>query len=398
VALFALDFFQKQTALVLPVLLFAEWWLDPDAETQTLRGRFRMAVLGLLPYLYTSVFYLGMRVMALGGFTPHRSIWSWKMTLWTLPSVAWFYLRGLLWPTGFGLFYDLTAVMHPGWGNFVLPLIPVALAVALLVWIASASRAAAFAALLLVVPLLPVLYVRAFSPLDLVHNRYLYVPSAGLALLAALGLRWVVSHSSRAAGFSATAVVAVLLAVATLRESRPWKDDLTLSAHAMQIAPHSAIAQSFYGGSLYLAGRFSEALPYLQSSMDNPWSEDRHEVLYSVGLCLMRMDAWSAAAVDFARVVELRPDYAQAHLMLGLAEAQLGNPEDAELQMREALRLRPRVTIQYQGYHYYLGALLEKKGDLKGALAEYQAEFEENPDLEGLPERIASLRGTLRAP
>jgi hypothetical protein len=53
------------------------------------------------------------------------------------------------------------------------------------------------------------------------------------------------------------------------------------------------------------------------------------------------------------------------------------------------------ATIQYQGYHFYLGTLLEKKGDLPGALAEYRAEFEENPDMEGLVERIAGLQGKL---
>jgi protein O-mannosyl-transferase len=396
VALFALDIFQKETAIVVPVLLFAEWWLSPDLSSKDRRERVRTAFLGLLPYLYTTVVYIGMRVIALGGFTPHRSVWPWRTMLWTLPSVAWFYLRGLLWPTGFGIFYDLNAVTQPRWANFVSPLLPVVLAAASLLWIARSSRVAAFAVTLMVVPLLPVLYVRAFSPTDLVHHRYLYVPSAGLALLAALGFLRL-SRWSNAASAATLAIVAALLAWGTVQESRPWKDDLTLGARAIAIAPHGITAPSFYGGALYLAGRFSEALPYLQASIADPRVENKSDLLYAAGLCLMRMEAWSAASADFTRVIELRPDHSQAQLMLGLAEMQMDQLDDAEVHLRTALRLRPRATLQYQGYHYYLGTLLEKKGDLSGALAEYQAEFQENPDMEGLVERIAGLQRKLGA-
>ncbi|HEY4365547.1 MAG TPA: tetratricopeptide repeat protein [Bryobacteraceae bacterium] len=401
VALFALDIFQKETAIVVPVLLFADWWLNPDPASKSWRDRIRAGVLALLPYLYVGVVYMGMRVLALGGFTPHRSVWGWRMTFWTLPSVAWFYLRGLVWPIGFGMFYDLSAVTQPGWANFVLPLLSVLLAAALLLWIARTSRAAAFAAVLTVVPLLPVLYVRAFSPTDLVHHRYLYVPSAGLAIIVALGFRrlsgWSASAWSTAVSAACLATVAALLAWGTVRESRPWKDDVTLGAHAVEIAPLSIAAPSFYGGALYLAGRFSEALPYLQASLSDPRVEDKSDLLYASGLCLMRMEAWSGAKADFTQVLDIRPNHSQAHLMLGLAEMQLGELPGAEAELREALRLRPRVTIQYEGYHYYLATLLEKKGDLNGALTEYQTEFQENPDMQGLAERVADLQRKLGA-
>jgi len=43
----------------------------------------------------------------------------------------------------------------------------------------------------MVIPILPVLNLRAFIEGHLVHDRYLYLPSFGFAMLVAMGLRHV---------------------------------------------------------------------------------------------------------------------------------------------------------------------------------------------------------------
>ena len=65
------------------------------------------------------------------------------------------------------------------------------------------------------------------------------------------------------------------------------------------------------------------------------------------------------------------------------------------LSIREGIRLRRRAdgTTLDARYHLTLGEILEAKGDLQGALSEYEAELRENPDSdEARRARIVSLR------
>jgi tetratricopeptide (TPR) repeat protein len=277
--------------------------------------------------------------------------------------------------------------------SFVLPALLAGLCVAAVIWVLRRSGPAGFAVLLLVLPLLPVLDLRAFSPTDFVHDRYLYVPSAGLCILAAMLAGWVRARLGTLLPAAAVILAAGFFAVLTVRESRFWKDDLTLSAHAFEMAPHNTAAQTFYTSSMYLEGRCGETLSIVQAMLEK---EPENDSLHAgIGTCLAQLGAFSEAAVHFRRSISLSPKNPHAFLALGVAEMELGQLSDAEKHMREAIRMRPRASVQYQGYHYYLGTVLEKKGDLKGALVEFDAELGENPEFEGLLDRVIAIRARM---
>jgi Flp pilus assembly protein TadD len=61
--------------------------------------------------------------------------------------------------------------------------------------------------------------------------------------------------------------------------------------------------------------------------------------------------------------VKLKPDYAEAHYMLGTALKQKGDLDKAEAALRTAIRLAP----DNPGPYNTLGQLLRQKGDMEGS-------------------------------
>jgi tetratricopeptide (TPR) repeat protein len=403
VAAFAVAIFAKETASVLPALIFAYAWLFPESALESSAKRARRAFSAAIPYLQALIVYLGMRWLALGAFSQPSRGWSLKSQIATLPVTVWFYMRELLWPLHLSVFPPVEAVRrHIGLENFVLPAIAVALGFGALLWISSRSPLAAFCSMLLVLPLLPVLNLHAFQPEGFAHDRYLYIPSAGFCILLALAFRrafpgmftpafksWPGSWRIPTRTALAAPLIAVL-ALLTIRESQPWKDQMTLARHVVAEAPDSLPAQGLLASALMLEDRYAEALPLLEPTLAAyPKNE---AVNLSVAMCHLKMGNWSKAAAQFRIALALVPDSARVHLLLGMAEQGMGQVSDAEADMREAVRLRPQRSVQYRGYRFYLADLLERKGDLKGALEEYNRELEEYPDEAWVLDRAIALK------
>jgi tetratricopeptide (TPR) repeat protein len=96
-------------------------------------------------------------------------------------------------------------------------------------------------------------------------DRLAYAPSIFTCLLAASLLARIASPGVRT---TAAAVLVAALAVASFRAARAWKDDLTLGFAQVRTAPESAKAHGNLGDALRLAGRFAEAVPEYQRSID----------------------------------------------------------------------------------------------------------------------------------
>jgi tetratricopeptide (TPR) repeat protein len=389
VALFALAIFAKETAIVLPLMVLAYEWIFGAAKCSW-PARLRDTFGRVLPFLQIAIAYLGVRLLVLGAISPRIAQWRLATIVLTLPEVTWFYIRELIWPTRLGMFHDLFPVRRDTLADFFIPGLIVAPWAAVAAWLWKRRDAAAFACALLIVPLLPVLNLRVFGFVDFVHDRYLYLPSAGLCILIAIGLSSIVSARG-------TVVVAVLTAPLlcwlTIRECRYWENNLTLGEHLMEVAPNNKLSVSAYAGALVLAERWVDALPILkQEAAKRPLDDS---ILYMEAVCQQSLGVWSEAIQNLHRVLELDPDHPHARMLLGMSEEGAGYLDQAEADMREAIRRRPRASAQYRSYHANLAGVLEKKGDLKGAIAEYEAELAENPDEAAILQKLAALRGKI---
>ncbi len=140
-ALFALAVFAKETAIVLPALIFA---LEMLFATTALRDRIRSAARAVVPYAAVVLVYLGFRFAALHRFEA-PSKWRLREVLLTIPGVVCLYLKQLAWPARMALFHDVDPVMRASWMNFGLPLMVVAAIAAAAAAVSRRSRAGAFA-------------------------------------------------------------------------------------------------------------------------------------------------------------------------------------------------------------------------------------------------------------
>ena len=107
--LFALASLSKETAVVLPFIIFACEMLwsrgGRDAPGDTRFSDAPRAFKVSAPYLVISALYMVARLLSLRGFQNTKEQHSYLSMILTWPSVLWFYVVHLMWPTRLSPFY-----------------------------------------------------------------------------------------------------------------------------------------------------------------------------------------------------------------------------------------------------------------------------------------------------
>src|SRR6185295_6040863 len=166
---------------------------------------------------------------------------------------------------GLSVFYDTPYVTAFGLRNFVVPLVAL-IAIGLLLWQWSRrTPIVRIAVAWLVLPILPVMNIAVFYDGELAHDRYLYVPSIGFAILLAVALRQLAAGSSRLFGQPALQAIAVLTLVcllnqATVSQTAYWADNFSLYSRGVAIAPNNFLAINNLGSALARQQRYEEAI------------------------------------------------------------------------------------------------------------------------------------------
>jgi tetratricopeptide (TPR) repeat protein len=392
-AFFAASLLVKETAVVLPLLVFAYAWIRPDADTPR-ATRLRTALAATAPYLAVTAAYLVARAFVLHGLGHDQNQASLLTLLLTWPSLLWLYLRLLLLPYGMSAYYDLKLVNAVDFRHVLLPGLAVAAAAAAfalgLRWLRShreepgsspalTPRLAAFLGAWILLPILPVLYLRPLPPEDFAHARYLYLSCMGFAILMATGLRRLPASRRKLFGSPASQVAVALLIVVALAASNAfqqlyWADNLLLYARGVTVAPHNPRALTNMGVELGMRGRYQQAVPFFLRAL--ALKPDFWFANFNLGYTYLRMSDYRQADRYLRTATRLQPNSAQQYAYLGTAQMWLGKLDEAAQSMREAIRINP----QGRRYHYALGVILEKQGDRSAAAAAFRAEVAQNPE------------------
>jgi protein O-mannosyl-transferase len=257
----------KETAIVIPVVLFAITSFltfgEPrpneaeNGESPSLGLRLVSAFRKNLPFFGVTLFYLLLRLNALGGrLSPQTQHLPRTTVLLSWPATLWFYVKVLFWPVRSHAYADPSLVENFSLRGVVLPALGVSLAVAVLAaicaWTSKTARrdlsvrevvgvesALLLGVSILVLPLLLTLNLNALNPGDFLHGRYTYLPLTGLLLILAAGWH-LTSRIWRVTLLSAAGLLAVVFSVLTVIQEGQWKDDLTLFSQAHQDAPLNA--------------------------------------------------------------------------------------------------------------------------------------------------------------
>jgi len=346
-ALFACALLTKEMAVVFSVLVAIYAWLHPREQKISAVRRVSAAVIEAAPYALLTVVYALLRKHALphatGQFDPNHGIID---VARTLPLVLSVYLRQLLIPVGItGLYYTpyvtsaiVNHVVVPG---LVLGLVVVGL------WAwnrREEGNTVAFAGLWLLVGLAPALYLRNFGNGDFVRDRYMYLPSIGFAILAAMGLRRLPSIKTWNAQAVQACAVIVLCAgyvSASLAQQVYWGNDLLLLVRGQSLYPGNPYAVAGLAKEYSQRGAHDRAIALAQSVV-------RDHPEYGYGPLALAEAYIHAGRFEEGRVWldRVNPDYAKSEVgMAGLAGlyGQMGDYERAFALCSEILEKEPNL-------------------------------------------------------
>ena len=399
-ALFALALGEKETALILPGLLLVYDWIfgkewGRPLELRRFLAWCREALHTTWPYFFLIALYIPARIYALKGFSHAVTPLSNAQLVFTWPSLICFWIRHLVWPVGLSTFYDFPAVLHPTLKNFTLPLMfDVCVGAALFVGVRR-SRMAAFFAVWLVLSLIPLLNLRVFVANDFAHDRYLYLPSVGLAILIALVLKKVCRGAAHWQGAPASLLAAALclaaiLSFGTITQSFYFRDNLTFYAYNHSMAPHSAAAECNYATILAERGLYGPALEMFNdvvSRNPNNWT-----ALYDRAFAYYKMGNLPEAEKHFLEAIRVNPHKPDEYFYLGMTRFKSERIDEAIASAQQAIAINPTGFA----YHFALGMMLKTRGDLTGALREFKEELTVNPEQQAAVAQIIEVENRLR--
>ena len=346
-ALLACALLTKEMAVVFSALVGIYAWLHPAEKRASPGRRVLGAAMEAAPYVVVTLAYVLLRKHALlhatGQFDPSHGMLD---VARTLPLVLSIYLRQLLVPVGITGLYYTPYVTSAILSQVVAPVLVLGAAlVGLWYWNRrEGNSTVAFAGLWLLVGLAPALYLRNFGNGDFVRDRYMYLPSIGFAILAALGLRRLPSikrWNAQAVQGCAVVVLCGGYVCASLAQQVYWGSDLLLLVRGQSLYPGNPYAVAGLAKEYSQRGAHDRAIELAQSVV-----KDHPEYDYgplALAEAYIRAGRFEEGRVWLERV---NPDYAESEVgMAGVAGlyGQMGDYERAFALCSQILEKEPNL-------------------------------------------------------
>jgi hypothetical protein len=388
VILYGAALFTKETAVaILPIVVALAVF---NLEDKKWRWNGRTALKASSGYLGATLFYFTVRFAVLGRVGVETGRNSWQETIYSSPSVAIFYLNKMIFPIGLSGCYLTPLISAPTVGMW-LTLAGILAGVVLVAWLALRyDWIIGFIIALVVLPILPVLAgVRIYPQGDIVHDRYLYLPSVGLCILIGLGIRklWSTSTLARGALITFSAGLVAMFSYLTFVQQKYYKDDFIYYQRALDLYPTNGMVFGYLGNLNMDRGRPTLAMEEFRRahevSPDNPtltlflahglFDEHKYAEVEALVSALLQQPNLS----PFRRATAL--------LTLANTEIAVGKLGNAEQHLQQVEAMYPNFPED----HWAHGVLLQKEGRIKEARAEYLKEFEITGDQEARKDAYA---------
>ena len=214
-------------------------------------------------------------------------------------------------------------------------------------------------------------------PLEMIFEHRMYLPSVGLAGLAALGIAHLMQRGAGRPAIGAVLLVGMLLA-ATIARVPAWQSSTTLYEHAVRTAPKAARAWANLGTAYASENRFREALPAYDRAIE---LDPGYALAYlNRGSSHRLLGNLSAAAADYQRFITLQPDDRRgpgAYRQLAMAYLNGERPADAIAALQVAGERDPGAVDA--DYFQTLGIANAQLGRYADAVAAFEAALARKP-------------------
>jgi Flp pilus assembly protein TadD len=285
-----------------------------------------------------------------------------------------------------------------------------------------------FCAIWISATIVPMLNLRAFSPLALVEDRYLYMASAAWCIaIAELMISFVagIGASEVTLAIGAGALAAVYAGVLFHVEGY-WHDEIALFSTCTEMAPRSNLCHDRLGLALKRSGDLKGAEQ--QFVIANEIAPDEGANLYNLGLTHAQLGRTAEAIAEINRALSKLPDAPPgAYVELAKIADVAGNTVERDAAMRQASQLpggneaveigRAELMIAHQDFAgaeramraglaanpndadewALLGASLARQGRPREALDAYRTSLSLKPDPD-LRRLIATMTAGIERP
>ena len=357
--LYALGLLSKPMLATLPcVLLLLDYWPLKRMGPPWSLSKLVLLILEKLPLLAMAAAACARTVWAESvAEYPSRGLW-WTFGNGLLSYVV--YLRQFFWPTDLAVLYPLRGPDLPPWHVLGAALVLLAVTAAALVW----RRKCPYLLvgwLWFLGMLLPVVGFVPFGnegPAD----RFTYLPQIGLCMAVAWGAavwcrglawrRWVCSVAS------ASAIAALM--VCAWQQTSYWHDSETLWKRTLACTKDNYWVHSLLGNTLALKGRTSDAIEQFQKALSiNPHFLQGY---FELGVAEAKLGQFDEAMASYRRAIvdnnpQSNPHYVSAQNNLGYILSIRGEPYEALEHIEEALRVKPDLAEAHYNHGFVLHSL-----------------------------------------
>ena len=227
-------------------------------------------------------------------------------------------------------------------------------------------------------------------------DRYAYVPSIGIFLIAVWGIPDLLHgwQHRRAACAAAAATAVTAYAAVTVVQLQYWRDSVSLFRHTLSVTRDNQVAELHLGAALVALGqrddgarhlaegerihRETETQHYARLLQSDPTSSEDH---VSLARLLAQGGDVAGAATHYREAIRLNPDLAAAHNNLAVLLEDAGHTDEALAEYREGVRLEPQRAESRSN----LAAALASAGRPTEAIEQFRAAL-------GLKPQVAELR------
>lgn len=211
----------------------------------------------------------------------------------------------------------------------------------------------------------------------LLAERFLFIPSASIALSIAL--------LPASAGALLAAVAAPVYLILLLPRVSIWKDDFTLYSSMLRDSPNSAYVHAVLGSYYYQARDLPRAIQHHRRAFE--LKPEFNESLLNLSAAEDEAGQPDSALAHVRLLLRLRPGYAAAWYELGNIQVHAARPDSAAAAYGRALRVDPRFAAAENN----LGVVLERMGRTEEAIAHYRRAEQIQPGYVDAANNLARL-------
>jgi protein O-mannosyl-transferase len=157
---------------------------------------------------------------------------------------------------------------------------------------------------------------------------------------------------------------------------------------ATELTPALPVAHYNYGIALENERRFDEAQREYELALKYSWNKSQSAQAHNnLGTLFVKRNELAAAMSEFSAAIASDPAYDYSYLNRAMLEHREKNLDAAQQDIEKATQLMPTA-----GTYFWLGQVLEEKGDLQSAVGAYENALNINPGFSGARARLDAIR------